>query len=123
MCPEFGTGLSNGPSGDEQAGRERRCDVAEGGECGIEEHRARAEAASQQHEIRERWATIHAALGAELSGTRDRFPQERAQADVHLSEARREARDMTWQQVSAERELGAYREVTYWRYCICVARG
>jgi len=42
-----------------------------------EEHRARAEAASQQHEIRERWATIHAALGAELSGTRDRFPQER----------------------------------------------
>jgi DNA-binding helix-hairpin-helix protein with protein kinase domain len=88
-----------------------------------EEHRVRAEAAAQQHQIRERWAVAHSAIAVELSETRDRFLQERAQADLRLSKARREARDVTWQQVSAERELSAYRKVTYWRYCACVARG
>jgi hypothetical protein len=88
-----------------------------------EEHRARAESANQQHQICERWATTYAALGGELAGTRDRFLQERAQADARLREARKEARDLTWQLVKAEQELGAYREVTYRRYCTCVARG
>lgn len=87
------------------------------------EQHVRAGAAAQQHQIRERWATTHSAIAVELSATRDRFLQERAQADLRLSVARREARNVTWQQVSAERELSAYRKVTYWRYCTCIARG
>ena len=88
-----------------------------------EEHSARAEVAVQQNQIRGRWAGAHVAIASELSETRDRFLPERAQADLRLSSARREARDVTWQQVSAQRELGAYREVTYLRYFACVVRG
>ena len=88
-----------------------------------EEHNARAEVAVQQNQIRKRWAGVHVAIASELSETRDRFLQERARADLRLSSARREARDVTWQQVSAKRELGAYREVTYVSYCTRVVRG
>ena len=88
-----------------------------------EENHARTEAETQQHQVRERWATIHATITVELTETRDRFLQECAQADLQLSKARREARDATWQQVSAQRDLIKYSEVTYWRYCACVARG
>lgn len=88
-----------------------------------EERYARAEAISQQHQVRERWATIHAEIAVELSETRDRFLQECARADVQLSKTRREERDLTWRQVSAKSDHSKYREVTYWKYCVCVARG
>lgn len=88
-----------------------------------EENNARADIAVQLNQIRERWASIHVTIASELSETRDRFLPERAQADLRLSSARREARDVTWQQVSAKKELDAYQEVTYLRYCTRVVRG
>ena len=87
------------------------------------ERKVRAEAMSQQHQLRESWAATHLAIGVELTETRDRFLRECAQADLSLSQDRQNARDATWQQVKAEWDHGRYSEVTYRRYCICIARG
>lgn len=89
----------------------------------LQERNVRVEAVMQQNEIRERWRGSYVAISSELAEVRERFLSEREQAEVRLSNARREARDMAWQQVRAMRELGAYREVTYLSYCARVLRG
>ena len=88
-----------------------------------EEINARADAVAKQRHIRERFATIRTTIATELTETRDRFSQEYAQSDQHLSEARREERDVTWLQESTQRDLSKYTKVTYWKYCVSVARG
>jgi hypothetical protein len=59
------------------------------------ERKVRAEAMSQQHQLRETWAATHIAIGVELTETRDRVLRECAQADLRLSQDRQNARDAT----------------------------
>jgi hypothetical protein len=83
---------------------------------------ARAQVTSDQGKVRQKWIPLHAAISAKISPTRQAFAQERAQADLHLTAARKEASSTVWQRELAERELAAYRDVSYRQYLAGVFR-
>jgi len=87
------------------------------------EQRHRSEFLAQQRQIRDRWKRTHATLALELSQTRQSFLPERARSELQLSSAMRDEREASWKQVSANRELNSYREVTYARFLSSVVRG
>lgn len=87
-----------------------------------QEKAARVQAASEQNQIRQRWAQTNTAISTELADTRRTFAQERAQADLQLVTAQKQANTATWQRELAEREIAAYRNVNYRRYIAGVIR-
>jgi hypothetical protein len=87
-----------------------------------QEQAAHVQAANEQGQIRQKWATTHAAFSRELATTRQAFAQERAQADRHLTMAQKQASTAVWQRELAERELAAYHDVSYRRYLAGVIR-
>jgi hypothetical protein len=87
-----------------------------------QEQTARAQAAHEQKEISVRWAPIHAGLSGELTTSHQKFAQERAQADVQLTAAQKEADAAVWHRELAEREVAAYQKVSYRRYLAGIVR-
>jgi hypothetical protein len=81
-----------------------------------QERIARTQAANDQSQVKQKWASTHVSISAKLAPTRQAFAQERAQADLHLSTAQKEVSAATMRRQLAERELSAYRKVSYRRY-------
>ena len=65
---------------------------------------------------------IHAAISAKIVPMRQAFAQERVQADAQLTMARKQVSTAMWRRELAERELAAYRNVSYRRYLAAVIR-
>lgn len=88
-----------------------------------QERAAQARAAADQLQIGQKWAPTHAAFSGELIAARKVFGEERAQADTDLATAQKQASVATWQRDLAQREVAAYRSVTYGRYLAGIIRG
>jgi hypothetical protein len=76
----------------------------------------RAQAISDQSQIKQKWATVHSGVSARLASARQTFSQERAQADLHVSTAKKGLNAAIMRRVLAEREVSAHRNVSYRRY-------
>jgi hypothetical protein len=87
-----------------------------------QEKAAHAQAANDQSQVKQKWVPIHAAISAKIGPTRQTFAQERVQADLHLTTARKQVSAATWQRELAERELAAFRNVSYHRYLAGIIR-
>jgi hypothetical protein len=87
-----------------------------------QERASHAQATNDQGQVRKKWAPIHAAISAEIVPTRQAFAQERVQADAKLTMAKKQVSTAIWQRELAERELAAYRNVSYRRYLAAVIR-
>jgi hypothetical protein len=83
----------------------------------------RAQATADRRQVQQKWAPVHVANSAKITPTHQVFAQERAQIDVRLTAARKKASSDKWLQESADRELAAYRDVSYRRYLLGVFRG
>ena len=81
-----------------------------------QEKAARAQAISDQRQVSQKWAPTHSAASGELVSIGQGFAKERAQADLQLTTAQRQASTTVWQRDLTERELAAYRGVSYRRY-------
>ena len=81
-----------------------------------EEQAAHARAPIELRQISQKWMQTHTSISAELVSTRQAFAQERAQADVQLAAAQKQASATTWQRDLAAREISAHRNVSYLRY-------
>ncbi|HET9896679.1 MAG TPA: hypothetical protein VFQ44_17250 [Streptosporangiaceae bacterium] len=77
---------------------------------------AEAQHAHQHGQVAQKWAPIHASLSAELTAKHKQAAEERAKLDGEISVARKQADAVTWQGDLAERQLAAYRDVSYLRY-------
>jgi hypothetical protein len=87
-----------------------------------QEQAARAQVAYEQREVKVRWASTHAGFSSELTATHQRFAQERAHADAQLTAAQKEADAALWHRELAEREVVAYRKVSYRQYLAGIVR-
>jgi hypothetical protein len=87
-----------------------------------ENRAARNQANSDKSQIEHKWATAHVAISKKLTLTSQTFAQERAQADLGVSTAKREESAAIMRQVLAEREVAAYRNVSYRRHLASVIR-
>jgi hypothetical protein len=87
-----------------------------------QEQAARAQTAHEQREISVRWVSTHAGLSSELTAVHQKFAQERAQADVQLAAAQKEADPAVWHRELAEREVAAHQKVSYRRYLAGIIR-
>ncbi len=81
----------------------------------------RQKAAEAQHadhggQVAQKWAPIHAGFSAELTAKHQETSGDRAQLDSEISTARKKANTVEWQRDMAERQLEAYRDVSYLRY-------
>jgi hypothetical protein len=83
---------------------------------------ARHQADSDKSQTEQKWAAAHVAISEKLTLTSQTFAQERAQADLHVSTAKKEESAAIMRQVLAEREVAAYRNVSYRRYLAGVIR-
>ncbi len=81
-----------------------------------QEKAARTQAVNDQRQVGQKWAPAHSAIAGELVSIRQGFAGERAKADLKLTAAQRQASTAVWQRDLAERELAAYRGVSYRRY-------
>jgi hypothetical protein len=82
----------------------------------------RAKTANDQRQVRQKWASEHAAISRELMTTRQTFAQERAQSQQDLITGQKRASTAAWRRELAERELAAYRNVNYRRYLAGILR-
>jgi hypothetical protein len=87
-----------------------------------QEQVVRAQATNDQRQVRQKWVPIHAAISAKIVPMRQAFAQEKVQADAQLTMARKQVGTAMWQRELAERELAAYRNVSYRRYLAAVIR-
>ena len=87
-----------------------------------QEQAVRAQATNDQRQVRQKWVPIHAAISAKIVPMRQAFAQERVQADAQLTMARKQVSTAMWRRELAERELAAYRNVSYRRYLAAVIR-
>ena len=87
-----------------------------------QERAARAQATKDQGQVKQKWVPMHAAISAEIAPTRQAFAKERVQADAQLTMAQKQVSTAIWQRELAERELAAYRNVSYRRYLAVVIR-
>lgn len=81
----------------------------------------RQKAAEVQHadhagQVAQKWAPIHAGFSAELTSKHQETSGDRARLDSEISAARKQASTVEWQRDMAERQLAAYRDVSYLRY-------
>jgi hypothetical protein len=83
---------------------------------------ARTQATNDQIRVKQKWAPIHTDISAKIVPTRQSFAQERAQADLHSASAQKRVNAAIWQRELAERELAAYRNVSYRRYLAGIIR-
>jgi hypothetical protein len=81
-----------------------------------QEQAARLQAADDQRQLAQKWATTHNSISGELVTTRQTFAQERAQVDLQLATTQKQVNTAVWQRELAEREVAAYRNVRYRRY-------
>jgi hypothetical protein len=79
--------------------------------------------ANDRSATRQRWIQQQAALSGERVATQQAFAQERSQVNHQLTDIERQAAASAWQQELAERELAAYRNISYIRYVADIARG
>jgi hypothetical protein len=91
-------------------------------ELANQEQAARAQSAHGRSQIYAKWASVHAGFSGELTVTHQRFAQDRAQADTNLTSARKRTDVLVWQRELAEREVVAYKNVSYLRYLISMLR-
>lgn len=77
---------------------------------------AEAQHADRQAQVAQKWAPIHAGFPAELTAKRQQMAEDRARLDGEIGAARKQADAVTWQRDQAERQLAAYRNVSYLRY-------
>lgn len=87
-----------------------------------QEQAARAQAAHEHRQTTAKWAATHAGFSGEVTNTRQRLAQERAQTDTQLTAARKKAEAAVWQRELADREVAAYRKVSYGRYLVGIIR-
>lgn len=87
-----------------------------------EERTARTRASNDQNQVSQKWMQIHASISAELVPARQTFAQERAQADIQVTTAKKIANTAIWQRDLAVREVSAYRSVSYLRYLAGIVR-
>ena len=87
-----------------------------------QEQVARTQATNDQKQVRQKWTLTHAAISAKIGPTRQAFAQERVQADANLIMAKKQVSTAIWQRDLAERELAAYRNVSYRRYLAGIIR-
>jgi hypothetical protein len=87
-----------------------------------QEKAAQAQAINDLRQVGQKWAPIHLAISGELVVTRQAFAQERAQTDLHVTTAQKQASTTVWHRELAEREIAAYRNVSYRRYLAGVIR-
>ena len=81
-----------------------------------EEQAAHARAPLELKRISQKWMPTHTSISTELVSTRQAFAQERAQADVQLVAAQKQANATIWQRDLAAREISAHRNIGYLRY-------
>ena len=77
---------------------------------------AETQNASQQAEVARKWAPTHAAIATKLTARRQEAAANRVQLDGEIAEARKQASTVAWQRDLAERQLAAYRNVSYLHY-------
>jgi hypothetical protein len=77
---------------------------------------AEAQHIYQQGQVARKWAPIHADFSAQLAAKHQQATADRAKLDNEVSTARKQANAVTWQHDLAERQLAAYRNVSYLRY-------
>jgi hypothetical protein len=82
----------------------------------------RTQAAMSRTQIEQKWAPTHQSMSSELVATRQAFGQERAEADLRLNATQKQASVAAWQRDLAERELAAFRHVSYRRYLLSAFR-
>jgi hypothetical protein len=82
----------------------------------------RGQANSDKSQIKQKWATTHVAISEKFTLASQTFAQERAQADLYVSTAKKEESAAIMRQGLAEREVAAYRNVSYPRYLARVIR-
>ena len=87
-----------------------------------QEQAARAQVAGEQSQIAMKWAVAHSSFSDELTTTRQSFARERVKADDALNVARKRANVPAWQRKLAEREVAAYRRVSYGQYLGSIVR-
>jgi hypothetical protein len=81
-----------------------------------QQNAADAQHAYQQGQVAQKWAPIHAGFSAELAAKHQQAAGDRAKLDGEISATRQQASAVNWQRDLAERQLTAYREVSYLRY-------
>jgi hypothetical protein len=87
-----------------------------------EEQATRARASIELKQISQKWMQTHRSISAELVSTRQAFAQERAQADVQLTAAQKQASATAWQRDLAAREISAHRNINYLQYLTGIVR-
>lgn len=96
--------------------------LSQGQNLNNEEQAARARAPVERNHISQKWMPTHSSISAELSSTRQAFARERAQSDVQLNAAQRQANAATWQRDLAAREISANQGINYRRYLTGIIR-
>jgi hypothetical protein len=81
-----------------------------------QQNAADAQHAYQQGQVAQKWAPIHAGFSAELAAKHQQAAGDRAKLDGEISAARKQANAVNWQRDLTERQLAAYRKVSYLRY-------
>jgi hypothetical protein len=87
-----------------------------------EEQAVRDGAAHEQAEARQKWIPVQSELAKERLAAQGEFARRRAQAETNLIDAQKRTAEAAWNQTMAERELAAYRNVTYLAYLACMIR-